>query len=314
MNCSNCQHELEPQATFCGNCGHAVTPIVQVPSVETQPAIEKKPSFFKTFFAKRNNLFSAIGVLVLVIASLVVLSPKTVTVDIRISSNTGGVFTQDCQLTTYAEEFLNNELSAQGKSESKPIIGKIDWILDNGKCSGVATVSVSAFETYDLYVGDTMVGSIKSGEAWGGEDRAEADIDITHDLTVTFNLVDTSDYCTGTLENWTCWGLDNLDTDSDAGTCEGTWGYRDLQAGTSITVTGKSNGKTYSGILAIGNNWTLDSISSGKVTCTMLSSSPIQIDHDDEGYNVEVGSRGQVYFDIETLESDSWDAGIHLGD
>ena len=129
------------------------------------------------------------------------------------------------------------------------------------------------------------------------------------------NLGVTAGSCSGDASSaWNCSGIYGLHTDSDANTCHGVGGYSDIHDGTKIIVTGKSNKKTVQGELAEGSDYQLDSVSSKIITCSLFSRSKLVIDHDDEGYFVNVGDRGDVYFTNEELDGESWLAGVHLGD
>ena len=309
MICNSCKNEIQEGLEVCPSCG----------SSQNAPKgnlVSNVASFLKAFASKRINLIATGGVVLLLIALVVLFSPKTVTVNLEIKATNGGVFTQDCKITPYATYLINDNFAAVAKSDKKkPVKAKVDWYSDHGKCLGTAKVTVSAFENYDLYAGDTLGGAIKDGQAWGGKVDGFAEVAVKHDLNVKMNLVITADSCTGDAQSsWSCSGIYGMHTDSTAGTCHGIGGYSDIQTGAKIIVTGKSNKKTVQGELDEGASYNLESVSSKKITCTIFAKDTFVVDHDDEGYFVTISNRGDVYFTNEELDGEGWNAGLHLGD
>ena len=306
MHCTNCGQPISLGDNFCTSCN------AKVGSTASET---KAPGVAKKLLGNKRRLIAGGGVIVLIVAALVLFLPKSVTVSIAVDAKYGGVFDDNCDLTTYAAAGLDDKLTVTPTGSGEDIVSDIDGSSDHGDCMGVATVSVSPFSDYKLYVGAKEIGSIRSGEAWSGAAEGTAKVKITHALSATLNLVFQEDYCSGDASaSWNCTGGFGLHTDSTNNLCYGEWGYNDIVKGARITITGKGSGSVATGVLDAGHDWSLDSTSSGKVTCVLKSQSAIEVNHDDEGYYVEVANRGQVLYTNETLEANGWNADMHLGD
>lgn len=308
MHCTNCGQQISLGDNFCTNCNAKVGA-----SLATTDA--KPGGFLKKLQSHKRKLLAGGGVLVLIVAALVVFLPKNVTVSISFDAKYGGVFDDSCNLTTYAAAILDENLTVTPKDSGEDITSPIEWSTDKGDCVGEATVSVNPFSEYTLFVGSKEIGSIRSSEAWAGAAEGSAKVKITHALSTNLNLVFQEDYCTGDANaSWNCTGGFGLHTDSANSLCYGEWGYNDIVKGARITITGKGSGSVATGVLDAGHDWSLDSTSSAKVTCVLKSEAPIEVNHDDEGYYVEIANRGQVLYTNEALELNGWTADMHLGD
>ena len=309
MICNSCKTEIQEGLNGCPSCGADQSKSRSKVSGGIQGILKKLVS-------KRTNLLAFGGAIVLIASLIFVFSPKTVTVNIEIKASNGGVFTQDCKITTSASYLIDDNLVAVAKSDKKKVSkAKVDWFSDRGKCLGTAKVSVSPFETYSLYAGESLVGAIKDGQGWGGSIDGYAEVAVKHSLDVKMSLVIKAGSCSGdAAASWSCSGIYGLYTDTDTGTCHGIGGYSDIKMGTKIIVTGKSNKKTVQGELDEGASYDLDSTSSKKITCTIFAKDTFEIDHDDEGYFVTIADRGDVYFTNEDLDAEGWNAGLRLGD
>ena len=308
MHCTNCGQQISFGDNFCISCNAKVG--ASSATTDAKPA-----GFAKKLLADKRKLIAGGGALVLIVAALVVFLPKSVAVSISIDAKYGGVFNDNCELTSYAAAVLDDKLTVTPKGSGEDIVAPIEWSTDHGDCVGLAKVSVSPFSEYTLFVGSKEIGSIRSGEAWGGAAEGSAKVKITHALSTSLSLVFQEDYCSGDANaSWNCTGGFGLHTDSANSLCYGEWGYNDIVKGARITITGKSSGSVATGVMDAGHTWSLDSTSSGKVTCILKSDAPIEVNHDDEGYYVEIANRGQVLYTNEGLELNGWTADMHLGD
>jgi hypothetical protein len=309
MKCSACSEEIKDGSEFCSNCGQVAT------SQERGNFISSALGSLKKFASSKLNLaLLGLGTIAVVVAAFIV-SPKTVEISVEVEAVNGGVFTQDCKITDYAADLISNEFLAKPKnSESSDINGEIAWFADRGKCVGSVKVTVSPFETFDLYAGNTLIGAIKDGDAWSGEIEGFAAVSVTHEIDVTMSLSIIAGSCSGDAESsWSCSGIYGMSTNSDDGTCYGSGGYYDISKGADILITGKSTEKVYEGELATGTDYNLESTSSRRITCEMRAYNPITVDHDEDGYYVDISDRGKVFFTNENLMDRSWVAGITLG-
>jgi hypothetical protein len=265
------------------------------------------------FSKKRNIAFLALG-LVAIVASVVLISPKTVTVSIEVDAVNGGVFTQDCKITDYAISQISDQFLAKSKNSETEVKAKVDWFTERGNCSGVVKVSVSPFETFDLYAGNTLIGAIKDGDAWNGKVDGFAAVAVTHDINVTMDLSIIAGSCTGDAESsWSCRGIYGMYTNSDDGTCYGSGSYYDISKNADIVISPKGSEETYEGELDNGTEYFLESTSSKKITCKMPAKGSIEVAHNEDGYYVEIADRGQVFFSNEDLDNRGWVAGVILG-
>lgn len=312
MHCTNCGNQTGSGDRFCTNCNYQLIGTTEA----AKPAVSKSSSFSSKLRANKRKLIPAALALVGVAAALVVFLPKSVTVNIEIDAKYGGVFTEDCELTSYAAAVLDDSLTVTPQSGTgEDIVSEITWNEDGGDCLGEANVSVSAFQDYDLFVGSKQIGAIENGDAWGGSVDGKTKVKVTHAISTSLDLVFQEDYCTGDASaSWNCTGGFGLHTDSANSLCYGEWGYNDIVKGARITITGKGSGSVATGTLDAGHDWSLDSTSSAKVTCVLKSEAPIEVNHDDEGYYVEIANRGQVLYTNETLELNAWTADMNLGD
>jgi hypothetical protein len=309
MKCIDCNEEVKDGSEFCSNCGALAKSQVRG---KLLPSLLAK---LKKFASRKLNLaLLGLGVIAVVVAAIIV-SPKTVTISIEVEAANGGVFTQDCKITDYATDLISNEFLAKPKnSQASDVKGEIDWYADRGNCVGSVKVTVSPFETFDLYAGNTLIGAIKDGDAWSGEIDGFATVSVTHEIDVTMSLSIIAGSCTGDAESsWSCSGIYGMSTNSDDGTCYGIGGYYDISKGADILITGKSSEKAYEGELATGTSYNLESTSSRRITCEMRAYSPITVDHDEDGYYVDISDRGKVFFSNENLMDRAWVAGITLG-
>jgi hypothetical protein len=242
---------------------------------------------------------------------------EKVVVTVAINAEYGGVFVDSNGCVPLPEYRKNLEGISVSSAAGEAIqMTEIAWdSIEKNLCEGTFTLALSPLSTYDVAINGKKLGSISEANFSSGTAGFDETIAVTRDLTGTFTLRDTADNCTGTFANWTCyWDYvfqRNFDWDIDDRSCSGRYGYDDLRDGSAVKVY-DSAGKVV-GSTTLGNSeYDLDSVSSRKLTCTFkweLNDIP----NDDQGYSVEISSRGEVYFSLDSLKDNGFFMGTEIG-
>lgn len=311
MFCTICGASNEPGTIFCVSCGTKILTVDKRQQPEEILFASTTGTVKRKFGKKTLTIVGSAAGLLLLIVLLVV--PRQVTVELAIDAKYGGVFESDCSISTEGAAAIGNQVSAMqiGSSSENSQKASLAFRKNSlGNCSGFATLTLEPFSTYRL-VTTEEVGSTIGYRIFPTSVLANQKVEIKHKVTVEMNLAVEHDYCTGNMNNWTCYGGSSLHANDS--TCYGVYGYSDIRKGASVIITGNSNGLTVRGKLKNGTDWDLDSIDNAVVTCHLLSNS-ISVPHDDAGYSIEVANRGSVEFALTDLKSESWVAKVHLGD
>jgi hypothetical protein len=278
-----------------------------------------KTAFSKFLSNKKLLALTSGGLALLFIAAVVIVVnlPKKVVIEVGVIETYGGVFRDNCQIETEAASLVPKFVRVAKKGETKGV-GKVELTYTpvlSGGCVGKGEINLGPNDKYQILDGDEVISQIGPDEFEAGKAILVIQAPLFRDLRVNFNLYDTADSCTGTTESWNCsWDNDwifGLSLNSNAGTCKGQNGYSDVRAGTSVYVRGRSSGSSDSATL-VGNSYDLESVSSKEISCHFYADFT-GVPNDPMGYEIEVGTRGSVEFDIDGLRSKDWVADLQLG-
>jgi hypothetical protein len=242
---------------------------------------------------------------------------EKVVVTVAINAEYGGVFVDSngCVALPEYRDSIEDITVTAASGDTIPMT-EISWVSTaKNSCEGTFTLSLSPLSTYDVSIDGSKVGSIAEASFSSKSAAFSKTISVTRNLTGTFTLRDTADRCTGTYQSWVCnWDyafLMNFDWNVDDRSCWGIYGYDDLKNGSAVKVF-DSTGKVVGSTTLDNSEYGLDSVSSRKLTCTFkweLNDIP----NDDEGYSVEISSRGEVFFSLDSLKDSGFFMGTEIG-
>lgn len=220
--------------------------------------------------------------------------PTPVSVELEVTATAGGVFDESCNLTDAARDAGATQLKVVSYGTVPTDTDGPDLVFSkiDDKCIGAANVSVSKNGIYDLYVAGQLIGDLNASEIEQGSANEKASIVITHKVSGTMVLADTYSNCKNTEAGIKCdvpLGRSLFKANLKAETCYGTNSFVDFgKSGTKIALKGIGTGKTASGKLGAGVP-SLTNLETGYITCS-YNFSIDELIHDDEGYNVTVGT------------------------
>ena len=306
MNCANCGTLRDSGSRFCAVCGVSFETATNISSRDAKGSTESKssPSRGKRWII----IVAALAGVTFLVALFV---PRPVTIELAIVDVNGGTFDSSCNLTNEGLGKIGKYITANNVGTGAVSKGELDFRLSaDGSCKGFASVVIDPFSTFEIKSKQTVT-TLEGFRFFPTKFEAVQAVEISHKISVRLDFSIEHDYCTGTMESWTCYGGDSLGTKGN--TCFGRWGYSDIGKGASVVIAGRSNGLTSQGALKAGDDWNLDSISSAIITCE-LKANPIEVPHDDAGYDVTISDRGDVKFSIADLRDSRWLAVLTLGD
>ena len=320
MFCTNCGTGNEAGSGFCVSCGNKLVAPTQAAQPATTYAEPKFPTAFSKFFSNKKLLaITGGGLALLLIAAVVVVVnlPKKVAIEVTVLETYGGVFQTNCKVETEAASLVPKFVRIAKKGEVNGV-GKVELTYvpsPAGGCVGKGEISLGTHDKYQILNGVEVISQIGPDEFDAGKAISVIHAPLYRDLRVNFDLYDTADSCTGTTESWHCyWDNDwifGLSLNSSADTCKGQNGYSDVHSGINVYVRGRSSGSSDSATL-IGNSYDLESVSTKEIACHFYAEFT-GVPNDPMGYDIEVGTRGSVEYDIDGLRSNDWVAEMQLG-
>jgi hypothetical protein len=183
------------------------------------------------------------------------------------------------------------------------VLPEVFWSVNStNDCLGTFYLNLSPSSEYRVSVGNIAVGSIGSENFSSKKFEYSRTITVTRDLRGLQALVDIADYCVGE----SCYWYDRRDMNFTASgtdkSCSGAGRFQDLRNGTEVTVF-NSKGDNLGSTILRASMYVVDT-STQKVTCFFIWNLD-NVPNDDDGYSVQVSSRGKVDFSREqAVEND----------
>jgi hypothetical protein len=183
------------------------------------------------------------------------------------------------------------------------VLPEVFWSVNStNDCLGTFYLNLSPSSEYRVSVGNIAVGAIGSENFSSKKFEYSRTITVTRDLRGLQALVDIADYCVGE----SCYWYDRRDMNFTASgtdkSCSGAGRFQDLRNGTEVTVF-NSKGDNLGSTILRASMYVVDT-STQKVTCFFIWNLD-NVPNDDDGYSVQVSSRGKVDFSREqAVEND----------
>lgn len=250
--------------------------------------------------------------------SAIFLVPRTVAVQIEVSSPTGGLFNADCTLTADGQSVMGDKIQAliPGSTPSAGSGASITFESSGASCLGHAVIYAVPFTDYNLYVGTIPAGALSASAIEAGGVSAAVEASVTHDFTGVITVSDKYDSCSGTPTqfdcSWTYTSVDNfsVDVDQPNKTCTGRTDFSGVKPGGEVIIKGRGTHRVSKGKLTAGT-YKLASIKTGAISCS-LPFTVNAVPFDAAGYDVSVpGHKGVTYSSAE-LVTRGWDASMEF--
>lgn len=259
-------------------------------------------------------MLTIVGALGAVVVFVLAVSPKPTTIEFNLAVNApyGGIFEDDCSLTTDGRSLGATDATVvdYGAEPSSGTKTALLYELSEAGCSATAQISLFPGKTYDVYVGEKLVGQISTDDVEAGRASAVVDLEVTRDLEGTIVLSDNYINCKAADKGTSCtipigsasvWAQ----FQKQPFVCYGMNSYSDFkQTGTAVVITGLSSGQTVRTQLSKGSPSVTD-YKTGKIECEYQFSARDLI-YDEKGYRIKVGRHNAEPATISELNDAEW--------
>lgn len=322
MTCINCGLEIKNLGKFCSNCGTSV-----LDQNDGKNLKEASPLNTPRRFNYSKKFFAILGLIAVIVAVSVyaALNRKVeLLVEVTVEAPFGAVFKSENGCDPLQEyRWLVNGPKKQSpltlvskSSDAKVIEVPVEWVnIGENTCKSSTFVNVKKNASWAVSLNNEELTTIGDINWRTGSVEVDKTIKVTRNLSGALNLSQYADFCEGTLIDWRCsWGSYNrfsLDLNEETGQCMGTEGYSDIKEGMIVTVFG-SDGSTVGTGSITSSSYRLFDFDNFEIICSLFWEIG-EVPNDDKGYSVEIGKRGKVFFDSQTLEFEGWNLQTYIG-
>lgn len=278
---------------------------VEVSTIKRPSRRRAKTSFLPTSWtAKQRQALAGIAVASLLAVGLFVTRTERIAMSFTIVAPNGGVVINPGECTPlpeYESEF--GPIKIVSNSGVEVVLPEVFWsVTGTNDCLGMFYLNLSPNSEYRVSVGNIAVGTIGPENFSSKKFEYSRTITVTRDLRGLQALIDIADYCVGD----SCYWYDRRDMNFIGNkadeSCSGAGRFQDLRNGTEVTVF-NSKGDILGTTILRASMYVVDT-STQKVTCYFIWNLD-NVPNDDDGYSVQVSSRGKVDFSREqALEND----------
>lgn len=278
---------------------------VEVSTIKRSSRRRTKNSFLPTSWTtKQLQVLAGIAVASLLAVGLFLTRTERIAMSFTVVAPNGGVVMNPGECTPlpeYESEF--GPIKVVSDLDVDVVLPEVFWSVNStNDCLGTFYLNLSPSSEYRVSVGNIAVGAIGSENFSSKKFEYSRTITVTRDLRGLQALVDIADYCVGE----SCYWYDRRDMNFTASgtdkSCSGAGRFQDLRNGTEVTVF-NSKGDNLGSTVLRASMYVVDT-STQKVTCFFIWNLD-NVPNDDDGYSVQVSSRGKVDFSREqTVEND----------
>jgi hypothetical protein len=278
---------------------------VEVSTIKRSSRRRTKNSFLPTSWTtKQLQVLAGIAIASLLAVGLFLTRTERIAMSFTVVAPNGGVVVNPGECTPlpeYKSEF--GPIKVVSDLDVDVALPEVFWSVNaTNDCLGTFYLNLSPSSEYRVSVGNIAVGTIGSENFSSKKFEYSRTITVTRDLRGLQALVDIADYCVGE----SCYWYDRRDMHfTVSGTdksCSGAGRFQDLRNGTEVTVF-NSKGDILGSTILRASMYVVDT-SAQKVTCFFIWNLD-NVPNDDDGYSVQVSSRGKVDFSKEqVVESD----------
>jgi hypothetical protein len=278
---------------------------VEVSTIKRSSRRRTKNSFLPTSWTtKQLQVLAGIAVASLLAVGLFLTRTERIAMSFTVVAPNGGVVMNPGECTPlpeYESEF--GPIKVVSDLDVDVVLPEVFWSVNStNDCLGTFYLNLSPSSEYRVSVGNIAVGSIGSENFSSQKFEYSRTITVTRDLRGLQALVDIADYCVGE----SCYWYDRRDMNFTASgtdkSCSGAGRFQDLRNGTEVTVF-NSKGDNLGSTILRASMYVVDT-STQKVTCFFIWNLD-NVPNDDDGYSVQVSSRGKVDFSREqAVEND----------
>lgn len=277
---------------------------------------------------------TVLGVLLLIVIYTVsVNSPKTIAINVSVKDIYGGAFDDSCNPVNDAQSLNLDQLVVKldGEAISTTPKGISATSRGTGVCEISGEYSLMPNEEYSVEYSKNKLGKIKPKEVENGTEAFTYSLKFTKPLMVTVDLYAEYESCTGTKDNYQCQyvgsrelqscdyigtdlvGCDYTNlytsnwpiyTENNSDYCQGLNRLSFINPDSPITITGLTNGQSQTMKLGNGER-NLVSVESRTLDCRMtvdFSDFP----YDEVGYRLDVAGDFQSDYYTNDLRSNGW--------
>jgi|688.fasta_scaffold192355_1 hypothetical protein len=278
---------------------------VEVSTIKRSSRRRTKNSFLPTSWTtKQLQVLAGIAVASLLAVGLFLTRTERIAMSFTVVAPNGGVVMNPGECTPlpeYESEF--GPIKVVSDLDVDVVLPEVFWSVNStNDCLGTFYLNLSPSSEYRVSVGNIAVGAIGSENFSSKKFEYSRTITVTRDLRGLQALVDIADYCVGE----SCYWYDRRDMNFTASgtdkSCSGAGRFQDLRNGTEVTVF-NSKGDNLGSTVLRASMYVVDT-STQKVTCFFIWNLD-NVPNDDDGYSVQVSSRGKVDFSREqAVEND----------
>lgn len=316
MFCTSCGSKQSKGVQFCPNCGaRMLSQETEVTTSAISATNSTKTGGLTGIFKNRKAILATSGAAIALVAG-VLFFPKPVEIQITVDAVYGGVFDSNCNVDPDVESRVPTEIVLTSKTDGTGGV-KVPVSFskgNNGECIGLAKAAIGPFDSSLIFASSKQIGKFSAEEVTNGKLPLVVAVEVTRPMRVNFNLYEKADRCSGSTESWSCsWDWDavfGLKLNNKTGSCRGKAGFSDIKTGTTVKIRGMSNGKTLTGSL-VNDTYELVSVKSKQIVCKFFAEFS-EVPNDEDGYEITVSNRGDVFFDKESLKTNSWVADLVL--
>lgn len=286
---------------------------VEVRTTKRPSRRRTRNSFLPTSWTtKQRQVLAGIAIASLLAVGLFVTRTERIAMSFTVIAPNGGVVVNPNECTPlpeYESEF--GPIKVISDLDVDVVLPEVFWSVTGTKdCQGTFYLNLSPNSVYRVSVGNVAVGTIGPESFSSKKFEYSRTISVTRDLRGLQALIDIADYCVGE----SCYWYDRRDmnfigngTDKS---CSGAGRFKDLRNGTEVTVF-NSKGDILGSTILRASMYVVDT-STQKVTCFFIWNLD-NVPNDDDGYSVQVSSRGKVDFSREQAVENDYLLGTQVG-